>query len=259
MDSKIYSTIAKYYDPIYNQKSELNDLPFYLEKAQQHGGPILEIACGTGRILLEIAKLGINIDGVDCSTDMLSILQEKLQKQSPAIQQRVNLHEGDMRKFSLGKQYKLVLIPFRPMQHMYTIEDQISALNRAKEHLQPKGFLIFDVFYPNFKILDEEMNKEELDTEWIDSTSPQKIIRRYFVRNSVNKLQQYFEGEFIFRTFGANKLVKEERCPLKMNYYTYPHLLLLFKLCELKIVEEYGSFTKDPIDICKEMIFVLRR
>ena len=259
MDLKTYSLMAKYYDPAYSAKSDLDDLPFYLQMAQQHGGPILEIACGTGRILLEIAKVGIEVVGVDLSEAMLSILGEKLEKESGEVQQRVSLYVGDMRTFSLERQFKQVFIPFRPMQHMYTVEDQIRALIQAKEHLQPEGLLVFNVFYPNFKKIDGKMDTETLDTEWVDPKNPQRIIRRYFIRHSVNRLQQYFEGEFIFRTYQADEIIEEERLPLKMGYYTYPHILLLFKLCGLEIVEEYGSFKRDPIAICKEMIFVLRR
>jgi hypothetical protein len=84
------------------------------------------------------------------------------------------------------------------------------------------------------------------------------MIRRYFVRHRVHRLQQYFEGEFIFRTYQEKQLIAEERSPITMSYYTYPHMLLLFKYCGLDIVEACGSFDKEPIDICQEMIFVLR-
>ena len=107
--------------------------------------------------------------------------------------------------------------------------------------------------------MNKDMETEALDAEWVDPDNPQRTIRRYFMRHRVNPLHQYFEGEFIFRTHEADQLILEERSPLKMNYYTYPHLLLLFKHCGLEIVEEYGSFDKDPIDICNEMIFVLRK
>ncbi len=259
MDLNTYSLMAQYYDGAYSVKSELTDLPFYLQRAQASGGPILEIACGTGRILLEIAKMGIPVTGIDYSSAMLSILRDKLAEESDEIQHRVRLFEGDMRTFSLAERFKQVFIPFRPLQHMYTIEDQISALRQAKAHLKPDGLLTFNVFYPKFNVLEAEMKTEALDAEWIDPTNPQRLVRRYFIRHSVNRLYQYFEGEFIFRTYEGDEVKKEERAPLKMSYYTYPHMQLLFKLCGLEIVEEYGSFEKDPIDICKEMIFVLRR
>jgi len=256
MDSQDYELVAKYYDGSYNLKPDLNDLPFYLEIAKQQGGPVLEIACGTGRVLVEIAKLGITIEGVDFSQKMLSILREKLHKESENVRQRVTLHIGDMRTFWLEKQFRLVTIPFRSLQHMYTIEDQVKALKRTKDHLQPKdGLLVFNVFYPDYTLLD----KEVMDSEWIDPSNPNRILRRYFIRYKVNKLYQYFEGAFIYKTYENSKIIKEEKTPIKMGYYTYPHMQLLFEHCGLEILKEYGSFSKDPIDICQEMIFILRR
>ena len=255
-----YATMAKYYDGTYRAKSGVNlqDVRFYLDQARQHLGPILEIACGTGRILLEIARTGTEIAGLDQSADMLSVLRRKLAAESQTVRQQVSIYEGDMRSFSLGRVFKQVFIPFRSLQHMHTIDDQMSALQRAKAHLQPDGLLTFNVFYPNFSMLNEAMETEALDAEWIDPDDPQRTIRRYFMRYRVNRLQQYFEGEFIFRIFQDGRLLAEERSPLTMSYYTYPHMLLLFKYCGLEIVEAYGSFEKEPIDICQEMIFVLR-
>lgn len=259
MDKETYATIAKHYDPAYGAKSDLKDKPFYMQMARRYGGPILEIACGTGRILLDIARTGIEIAGVDFSEAMLSVLRAKLKAETGEIQDRVRLYTGDMRTFKLGRRFKQVFIPFRPMQHMYSIEDQISALTRAKEHLQRKGLLAFDVFYPDFKKIGDDADVEVPDAEWTDPENPQRIVRRSFLRHGLNRLQQYFEGEFIFRTYEGDTVIEEERSHLKMSYYTYPHMLLLFKICDLEIVDEYGSFENDPISICREMIFVLRR
>ena len=258
MDSETYSRMAKYYDPAYGARPDLRDVPFYLQMARRRGGPILEIACGTGRILLEIARAGIEAVGVDFSEAMLAVLRAKLETEPRDVNDRVTLQVGDMRTFTLGRRFRQVFIPFRPMQHMYTVEDQISALSRAGEHLRADGVLVLDVFYPIFSKLEEKTGVEELDAEWVDPDDPQQTVRRYFVRRSLNRLHQYFEGEFVLRTCRGDEVVDEERFPLKMGYYTYPHMLLLFKHCGLEIVEEYGSFDREPIDICREMIFVLR-
>jgi SAM-dependent methyltransferase len=130
-----YSVTAKYYDGAYAAKQDLVDLPFYLELAEQTVGPILEVACGTGRVLLPIARKGIKIHGVDNSRPMLEILQNHLAREVTEVRERVTLHEGDMRDFRLGAQFPLVIIPFRPMQHMHTVEDQVCALTSAASHL----------------------------------------------------------------------------------------------------------------------------
>ncbi len=258
MDEDIYSSAAKYYDGAYQNNPNLYDLPFYLDLAERYGGPVLEIACGTGRILLEIAREGKEIWGIDFSEAQLTVLNSKLQNEPERVRSLVKTFKADMRAFSLDRKFRLAIIPFRPMQHMYTIEDQISALNAAKAHLLPDGILAFDVFYPNYSMLLQPTDEEMFDVQWYPQHDPAHVVRRYFRRTRVDFLRQYFEGEFIYRTFDGDRLVQEDRSPLKLGYYTYPHLLLLFRLCGLEVVEQYGDFNREPIDICKEMIFLLR-
>lgn len=259
MDSDNYTILAKYYDAAYSHLEELIDIPFYLEYAEKYGGPILEIGCGTGRILLEVAKLGIRIDGLDASEHMLAILKQKLTTRSSDFRNKITLFHQDMRYFSLQRKYSLVTIPFRGFQHLHTIEDQLMALRQIKLHLNKNGVLILDVFYPNFELLYKKMNKEVLDIQWKDSADSSRMVKRYFIRTQVDKLHQHFEGKFIFRIYQNKKLIKEEDSPLKLSYFTYPQMQLIFKACDLEIMEEFGSFKKESIDICKEMIFILRK
>ena len=251
---------AKYFDEAYATKVDLKDQKFYLELAKANGGPVLELACGTGRILLPIAREGLAIHGVDNSLPMLEVLHDKLRQEPKDVRELVSVMHGDMRTFRSNRQYPLVLIPFRPLQHMYTVEDQVAALETAAFHLEDGGHLAFDVFYPKFDSLASNLGQEVLELEWSPDSDPNKVIRRYFRKESVDKINQTFAITFIFRTYEGERLVEEETEFLKMSYYTYPHLLALFLLVGLEIVEEYGSFDRTPLDNnAKEMIFVLRR
>src|ERR1700758_1565379 len=140
-----YEILASHYDTGYCSKQDLVDVPFYVDLARKSGGPVLEIACGTGRVLLPIAREGIEIHGVDNSAAMLRILRAHLKEEPAEVAQRVELHEGDMRSFRLKRKYPLAIIPFRPMQHMYTVADQVNALSTAAFHLAETGILAFDV------------------------------------------------------------------------------------------------------------------
>jgi SAM-dependent methyltransferase len=258
-----YDVSAKYYDSAYAkfaEKQVLIDLPFYLELARQSGGPVLEIGCGTGRVLLPTAREGIEIEGVDNSGPMLEVLRKHLAEEAPEVRARVKLHEGDMRNFRLDRKFRLVTIPFRPMQHMYTLEDQLAALKSAAAHLEISGRLAFDVFYPKFEIIPTGIGEEILELEWHVDDDPSRIVRRYFRKESYDKIAQNFSATFIFRTYQGQKLVNEETEPLKMSYYTYPQMRALFAAAGLEIVEEYGSFKKTPLDNdAANMIFVLKK
>jgi ubiquinone/menaquinone biosynthesis C-methylase UbiE len=253
-----YDITAKHYDSAYTTTQFLVDVPFYVELAKLSGGPVLEIACGTGRVLLNVAREGIEIDGVDNSVPMLQILETRLKSEPSEVRDRVTLHTGDMRRFRLNKKYPLAIIPFRPMQHMYTVQDQVEALTTAASHLQEDGKLAFDVFFPKFEAIPASIGEETLDLAWSVDSQPPRAVRRYFRKESFDKVRQTFSGSFIFRTYEGNKLVQEETEPLKMSYYTYPQLRALFLLAGLEPLEEYGSFAKTPLDNnAEQLIFVL--
>jgi SAM-dependent methyltransferase len=258
VDSRAVS--AKYYDEAYATKEDLQDLAFYVDIAKASGGPVLELACGTGRVLLPIAREGISIHGVDNSLPMLDVLQGKLRQELKDVRELVSASQGDIRSFRSNREYPLVIIPFRPLQHMFTVEDQVAALQTAAFHLEGGGHLVFDVFYPKFDSLNSKVGQEILELEWTPKSDPSKVIRRYLRKESVDKINQNFTATFIFRTYQGEKLVQEETEPLRMSYYTYPHLRALFLLTGLEIVEEYGSFERTPLDNeAEEMIFVLKR
>jgi SAM-dependent methyltransferase len=255
-----YHVIAKYYDGAYAAKQDLVDLPFYLDLAEQSRGPVLEIACGTGRVLLPIARKGIEICGVDNSRPMLDVLTQNLADEAAEVRNRITVREGDMRSFRLNQKFPLVMIPFRPMQHMFTVEDQVAALKTAAAHLTDTGILAFDVFYPKFDMIWTRVGEEIPEMEWTQLSDPPKLVRRFFRKDAIDKIKQIFSFTFIFRTYQGDALVLEEMEAFRLCYYTYPHLRALFLLAGLDPVAEYGSFAKTPLDnSAEQMIFLLRK
>jgi SAM-dependent methyltransferase len=221
---------------------------------------VLEIGCGTGRILLPIARAGIEIHGVDASPHMLKILKERVAAEPADVRGKVHFHQGDMRQVRLGRKFPLVIMPFRPMQHMHTLEDQLAALRTAALHLTPHGILAFDVFFPNFEKILAGVGQEVQEIEWPVPGQPGKMIRRYYRKDSLDKIHQTIGLSFIFRTYDSGKLVQEESEQFSMSFYTYPHLRALFQLAGLEPIAEYGSFNKTPLDNSSpEMIFLLRK
>jgi hypothetical protein len=164
-----------------------------------------------------------------------------------------------MRDFRLGAQFPLVIIPFRAMQHMHTVEDQVSALTAAAAHLSEGGILAFDVFYPKFELMATKMGEEVLEFEWSAGSDSADVVRRYFRKQSVDKINQIFYFDFIYRTYRAGELILEETEAFHLSYFTYPHLRALILLAGLETVAEYGSFAKAPLDNrAEQMIFLLR-
>ncbi|MDE2705399.1 MAG: class I SAM-dependent methyltransferase [Gemmatimonadota bacterium] len=255
-----YRSGAKHYDAAYSVKDDLVDRDFYLDLANEYGGPVLEFGCGTGRITLLLARRGVDVTGMDASHSMLEVLRAKLAKERESVRRRTRVIEGDFRTHYLGGQFSLVVIPFRPMQHMYTTEDQLAALKNARRHLADGGILAFDVFNPSFAKILTGIGEEYLDLEWPAQDGTDRMVRRYFVKDEIDLINLNFSGRFIFRLCEGDKVLSEEAQPLKMSFYTYPHLKLLFYAAGLESVGEFGSFDRKPIGPeAPEMIFLLKR
>ncbi|MGD8278709.1 MAG: class I SAM-dependent methyltransferase, partial [Gemmatimonadota bacterium] len=152
-----YALIADLYDEV-GPYRERPDIVFYVEAAVQAGGPVLEVGCGTGRVLIPSARAGARMVGVDLSAPMLAICRAKLRNESEEVRSAVQLVQADMREFALSRKFALATIPFRPFQHLMTTEDQLSCLATIRTHLIDGGRLILDVFNPS---LDALVNRPE--------------------------------------------------------------------------------------------------
>lgn len=248
------ATTAEHYDRFHTDRRE--DVEFWKSVSTRTGGSVVEIACGTGRVGIEIARQGQELYGIDLSEDVLEVFRHKLTGEPADVQDRVHLSQGDMRTFDLQKKFSLAIIPFRPLQHMLTLDDQLAALRNARRHLVDGGTVGFDVFFPSYAALVQPDGVEKFECEWADSSG--RTVRRFFLRHKVDKLNQIIYASFIFRTYSGEDLLSEEKSPINMSYYTYPHIQLLLQLSGFEPQEEYGSYDRSPITSQKEMIFLAR-
>jgi SAM-dependent methyltransferase len=138
-----YNPIARLYDAW--SASVTEDVEFYVKEARASGGPVVELACGTGRISVPIAQAGISVIGVDASAGMLEVAREYAATEGVVLDLRL----GDLREPPVPERVPLVLIPFRSLLHMTTEHERLRALRAARELLLPGGRLVFDVFAPS--------------------------------------------------------------------------------------------------------------
>jgi ubiquinone/menaquinone biosynthesis C-methylase UbiE len=122
-----HSLIAELYDQVVPYR-ERPDVPFCVEEATRSGGPVLELGCGTGRILVPVARAGIEIVGLDNSESMLDVCRKRLDDEEQAVRSLVTLRQGDMRRLRLDRSSPLITMPFRSLQHMLSASEQLSCL-----------------------------------------------------------------------------------------------------------------------------------
>jgi SAM-dependent methyltransferase len=174
-----YMSIAELYDYVVPYR-ERPDVGFFVEAARESGGPVLELGCGTGRVLIPTARAGVTITGLDLSPHMLEVCQGKLKAEPEDVRSRVRLLEGDMCKFDLSQTFQLVTLPFRPFQHLTTVEDQLACLGCIRRHLAEGGRLILDVFNPSMQALVRQNFGEEVSDEpEFSMPDGRKVIRRH--------------------------------------------------------------------------------
>ena len=149
-----------FYDPlIYDARAQgvPGDVEFFLglaHEAHAAGYPVLELATGTGRVAIPIARAGIRVIGLDLHAEMLARAAEK-----SAGLETVRWEQGAMRDFEMPERFGLAFIAFRSFQHMLTVEDQLSCLRCIRSHLvpggrlAPGGRLVIDIFNPDIVVM----------------------------------------------------------------------------------------------------------
>jgi SAM-dependent methyltransferase len=236
---------AELYDHVVPYR-ERPDVPFYVEEARRSGGPVLELGCGTGRILLPIARAGIEITGLDNSERMLDVCRKRLGDEEPEVQSRVTLRRGDMRRFELGRSFALVTMPFRSFQHMLTVDEELSCLSCIREHVAGGGRLVFDVFNPSLNALTSPDLGQEVSEEPDFALPDGSRVTRTSRVTSRNYFDQQIAVELIY--YVGHQDGREERIVhgFPMRYVFRFELEHLLARAGFELVQLYGDFTREP-------------
>ena len=246
-----YDTIPDFgllYDsvPLYAART---DVGFYVDEAKAAGGRVLEVGCGTGRILLPIARAGCAITGIDGSKQMLERCRVNLAAEPAAVQSRITLAQHDMRDFNLAEQFTLIIAPFRVVQHLTTIDDQLQFLATVARHLAPQGRLVFDVFNPRFDILVGADGVEREDTPEQRLPDGRTFHRAYRIAR-VRWIDQVSEAELVYYVDGKRYVQAFE-----MRWYLAAELRHLLARAGFRVREMYGDFARGPVvDGCPEIV-----
>lgn len=120
-----------------------NELPFFLQAIALHGGPVLDLCCGSGRLTIPLARHGTEVTGVDLSPDMLAKLESNLRQKSRRLADRIKLYCQDMTKLDLPEQYGVVLIGATSIRLLQG--DFCDFFNSLYDYVRPGGCLCFDM------------------------------------------------------------------------------------------------------------------
>ncbi len=251
--------VAELYDhtPIYAARA---DIPFYVDCARLADGKVLELGCGTGRVLIPTAAAGYEVVGLDASVNMLARCREKLERQPTAAQKRARLVPGSMTEFNLEDRFALVTAPFRSFQHLLHAEDQLRCLRAVHRHLVPGGRLVLDCFHTNPIYLHEPAFREEREEFGEVTLSDGRSFRRAWRIAAYRRAEQINEIEFIYYVTHADGSKERIVEPFPLRYFFRFEIEHLLARTGFRLSALYGDFDRSPLrDDSPEMIFVAEK
>lgn len=236
---------------LYDINNKKDDILFYLNYAKKLGGEVLELGCGTGRVSIPLVEYGIKVTAIDLSQNMIRVLKEKTKN----LENKENLKvvQANLTKIKLNKKFNLVIMPFRVFQCLLGVDEQQKALCNIKRHLTPNGLLIFDIYYPNFKILSDIPSREKIDFKYIFRNK--HIVKSHINRN-IDILNQIVTTDIIYYEYfqGKKKIVSKNT--IKMRYSFIFEVIHLLKLNGFYIKQLLSDYKSKGFVVGGEMIFV---
>jgi SAM-dependent methyltransferase len=231
--SGLYDDIASFYDPW--SRSVTEDIGFYVDHALASGGPVVELAVGTGRIAVPIAQAGLDVIGVDSSPAMLGVA--RMAAEAAGVADRLDLRLGDLREPPVPERVPLVICPFRSLLHMETEGEKLRALRAARALLDEGGRFVFDVFSPSREDI------EETDGRWLEREPG--IFERADWDEESRTLTLSVRSNGSVTSFG-------------LHWLSVPEWLRLLDAADLDVEAVYGWFDRRPYDGEEDMVFVTR-
>lgn len=230
----LYDPIAGLYDPW--SASVTEDVELYVEEALATGGPVVELAVGTGRIAVPTALAGVPVIGVDESEEMLAVARARAEREGVAA--LVDLRVGDLCEPPVGERVSLVTCPFRSLLHLRGEAEKLRALRAAYALLEPGGRFVFDVFAPSHEDI------EETHGRWLEREP------------GIFELARWDKAT---RTLALSVRSGTTAATMELQWLGAPEWRSLLEEVGFTVEALYGWFDRRPYDEHEDMIWVCRR
>ncbi len=235
-----YTALARYYD--LENAAFTEDLDFWLELAATTPGPILEIGCGTGRVLLPLAQRGHTLTGVDNAPPMLDRLRAKLERASRHLKRPPTVLHAEMTDFRAPGDFGLVIVPFNTFTHLHTLEQQVAALTCWRAHLSPGGQLALDLPNPAEVYAAPEQGLT-LERTFADG---ERTVQQ-FSSLRLDRAGQMAHIVWLYDSVGQAGDVVRLTVPLTLRYTFPAELRLLLERTGFRLKHLYGDYSAEPL------------
>ena len=186
--------LGEHEDPLTGFSRHTDEFTFIADYAKCTGGPILELACGAGRIMRALARLGYEVYGIDASRPMLNRGMQAKQELPKEVQDRIHFIQSDMRSFKLKTVFPFIIIPFNSFWYNLNERGAVDCLQSIMSHLAYGGFFFIDsatLYSPNNLLFFHSYSKRlgfDFTTPVYSGSSPRCLVGRH--SNSVGDLRK---------------------------------------------------------------------
>jgi SAM-dependent methyltransferase len=224
---------AEFYDQEFAVRGY--EIPFFVKQARLANGPVLEVACGTGRLTLPVARTGLEVTGLDVSRPMLELARRKAE----AEQLTVTWLERDCRDINCIHTFALIFSATNAMQHLHDLDSVNAFLTSARRALRPGGTLILDVFNPNpAKLARTDATRYHHKTV-VDAAGNEIRVEAASEYHSAGQVLRF--ALFYFR---GGELVRTKK--VNMRCFFPEELLALCRFNGLDVVRRHGNYDETP-------------
>jgi SAM-dependent methyltransferase len=252
--SRSMDRAARFFDMDYADYAA--DLPVLEAYAARTGGPILELGCGTGRVLVPLAQAGYAVTGVDLSAEMLR--RARSAAEAAGVSERLTLVQGDYMSAPLAGPYRFAYIVMNTFLHLPDQASQVAALRHWRNQLAPRGLLLIDVFHPDVSQLASIDGSLQWDKTWQDPQTGVTVMK--FVTRTVDLAEQRLSVNLIYDEIQAEGQISRTVVPFETRYLWRFEMELLLEKAGYAVEALYGDWDMEPFDGSSDrMIFVARR
>src|SRR5687768_2500627 len=234
-----YGMLAEFWDLFRGDTSTWDDRFFFLDVVKKYGGPVLDVGCGTGRILLDFMQQGIDIDGVDNSPEMLTLLKQKAEK----LNLNPVVYQQEMDKLDLPRKYQTILVPSSSFQLLLDEKLPPVAIKRFYEHLLPGGVLTmpFMTLWKEGEPLESEFTREVVRPE--DGATIRRWSHSRF--DPATDFEHAIDRYEILRDGQAIASEEHHQSPATRSY-TQEQAIKLYQDAGFKDIQVLREFTFEP-------------
>src|SRR5438045_3785448 len=236
-----HDNLEEFRDPqTYDLEDEgyYDDYPLTEQWARSLGGPLLDLACGTGRMALRLAKLGYQVTGVDITPEMIDWARQKAARQGVSIEWVV----ADARTFQLQKQFPFIYMLENVFQFFLSREDQEAMLARVREHLLPEGCFLFETRNPNPRNL--VLGRRPEPETFTLPDGGQLVITEQHSYDPMTQIQHYTRHLTFLHPGGQQE---EKTLGTALRYVIPQEMEALLFYNGLKIRSCYGNWQQEPL------------